>query len=135
MKIVLANGCFDLFHWGHLAHLLAARKLGDELVVSVTIDEFVGKGEGRPVFKDWQRIEMIRALRVVDRALLVTDALDALHTVRPSVFVKGAEYRGKIEPQHQRYCDKHGIEIVFTDTPKWSSTELLRYYESQSGRG
>ena len=37
-SIVLAHGCFDLLHLGHIRHLQKAKKLGDRLVVSVTDD-------------------------------------------------------------------------------------------------
>ena len=37
-KVVLANGCFDILHVGHLRYLEAARALGDVLVVAVNSD-------------------------------------------------------------------------------------------------
>ena len=132
-KIVLANGVFDVLHIGHLWHLQAAKDMGDLLIVGVTRCEHVNKGPGRPVFDEWQRFRMLRELRCVDHVLFVNDALDALNLVKPAVFVKGKEYRGKIEPEHQAYCDAHGIEIAFTNEPTYSSTELLRYYESRRG--
>lgn len=127
-KVVLANGCFDPFHVGHLRHLLAAATYGTRLVVSVTRDAYVNKGPRRPVFSEMERLEVIAHLRIVDSALLVDNALDALQTVKPDVFVKGADYRGKIEPEHYVYCRVHGIEIAFTDEPAYSSTKLLHHY-------
>ena len=50
VRTVLAHGCFDLLHLGHIRHLQEAKKLGDRLVVSVTADKFVNKGAGRPRF-------------------------------------------------------------------------------------
>ena len=47
-KIVLCHGTFDLLHLGHINHLSDAKKLGDLLVVSITRNEFVNKGPGRP---------------------------------------------------------------------------------------
>ena len=46
--IVLANGVFDLLHYGHLIHLEACKKLGDILWVSVTDDLHVNKGKEDP---------------------------------------------------------------------------------------
>lgn len=48
--IVMANGCFDILHVGHVRYLRAARELGDCLVVAVNTDESARglKGEGRP---------------------------------------------------------------------------------------
>lgn len=128
-KIVLANGVFDILHIGHLRHLQAARKLGDWLVVSITKDAYVNKGPRRPVFTDRERREMVQALDVVDRTILVESALEALEIVQPQVFVKGADYQTRIDPEHLAYCKAHGIEIVFTDEPHYSSTSLLHYYD------
>jgi rfaE bifunctional protein nucleotidyltransferase chain/domain len=128
-KVVLANGCFDPFHYGHLLHLQAARTLGEVLIVSVTRDKYVNKGPGRPVFDEEKRAAVIRALACVDEVVLADDALDALQKVDPDVFVKGRDYYGKIEPQHAAYCKARGIRIVFTDGPTWSSTKLLRHYD------
>ena len=35
-RVVLANGCFDLLHVGHVRYLAAARALGDVLFVAST---------------------------------------------------------------------------------------------------
>ena len=128
LKVVLAAGCFDPFHVGHLRHLQAAATHGTRLVVSVTRDAHVNKGPKRPVFNEKDRLAVIAALRIVDHALLVDDSLEALRIVKPDVFVKGADYRGKIEPEHYLYCQDHGIRIEFTDAPAHSSTKLLHHY-------
>lgn len=130
MKIVLTNGCFDLFHYGHLKHLDAARKFGDLLYVSITSDAHVNKGPGRPVFNQFQRAEMIRALEMVHGVMIVDSSLQALQAFKPDVFVKGKEYIGKICQEDLDYCKEHDIEIAFTDEPVYSSTALLKYYES-----
>src|SRR5262245_20549190 len=67
-RIVLANGCFDLLHVGHVRYLEAARREGDVLVVAVNTDESVrrNKGPGRPLVSEAERIEVLAALRCVD---------------------------------------------------------------------
>lgn len=126
MKTVLANGVFD-FHFGHLIHLEQARGMGDRLIVSVTSDAAVNKGLGRPVFRDWQRFTMLRALRCVDNAVIVGSALEALELVHPSIFVKGPDYDiDRIEPAHREFCKRNGIEIRFTTGEKFSSTALFK---------
>ena len=50
-KVVLCHGVFDLLHAGHIRYLKSARNEGDVLFVTVTPDEFVNKGPGRPVFR------------------------------------------------------------------------------------
>jgi rfaE bifunctional protein nucleotidyltransferase chain/domain len=122
-KVVLANGCFDLLHWGHVQHLKAARKLGDVLIVGLTRDRSVKKGPGRPVFTEMQRAEMLEPY--VDSVVLVDSSIEALQRIDPDVFVKDREYRGRILAEDLAYCEARGIEIVFTEEPKFSSTDLL----------
>ncbi len=123
--VVLAHGCFDLFHIGHLRHLQAASQLGDHLVVAVTQSQYVNKGPDRPLFNDTQRTAIINELRCVDEVLVVQDSLDALVKVKPDIFVKGREYDGKIQEKDAEYCRKHGITIAFTDEETYSSTKLI----------
>src|ERR1700712_3098963 len=67
-KIVLANGCFDLFHVGHIRYLAGAKALGDILIVGINSDEQVRKlkGEKRPFMPESERAEIISALKFVD---------------------------------------------------------------------
>ena len=64
--IVHCHGCFDLMHPGHIKYFQAAKNMGDVLVVTVTADEFVDKGQDRPVFNQNLRVESIAALECVD---------------------------------------------------------------------
>ena len=67
---------------------------------------------------------MLRALRCVDEVVVVDSLMDALSRYKPAVFVKGCDYEGKIQPEHESYCAAHGIRIRITETPKWSATEI-----------
>ena len=49
-KVVLTHGVFDLVHLGHIKHFKSAKKSGDFLLVSITSDQFVNKGPGKPAF-------------------------------------------------------------------------------------
>lgn len=132
--IVLANGCFDPMHYGHVLHLQEAAKWG-LLYVSITDDEHVDKGPGRPVFSAEERAHVIRSLECVHGVLIVADVVEALLGIKPDIFVKGAEYKGKILSTHMALCKEIGCEIRFTNTKKYSSTELLGHYDRlQQGR-
>ena len=122
---VLANGVFDLLHVGHVLYLEQASDMGDYLYVSVTRDAFVNKGPNRPNYFQDDRLMVVQALRCVNQAFLCNDALDALEQVKPDIFVKGADYIGKIEHRHADYCKAHGIDIRFTDTPIYSVTKII----------
>src|SRR5690349_25044766 len=65
-RLVLANGCFDLLHVGHVRYLQAARALGDALVVGLNSDDSVRrlKGPGRPVMPAAERAELVAAVKI-----------------------------------------------------------------------
>ena len=71
MATVLAFGCFDILHYGHLQYLRKAKALGGRLVVVVARDKTALRIKGRqPVFDEVARLEMVRSLKLVDEAVL-----------------------------------------------------------------
>src|SRR5204863_9788796 len=124
-RIVLTNGVFDLLHVGHLRFLRAARSLGDVLVVGVNADAAVHK-PGRPLVPDVERAELVAALEPVDYVVIFTSptADDLLRTLRPSVYVKGADYSEATLPEASTASDV-GAELVFLPlVPDRSTTRL-----------
>lgn len=93
MKVVLCHGTFDLIHYGHILLFKEARALGDQLVVTLTSDEFVAKGPGRPVFNEQQRLDWVKAIRYVDAAYLIhaKTGVQAIERIRPAFYVKGRD--------------------------------------------
>jgi rfaE bifunctional protein nucleotidyltransferase chain/domain len=124
-EIVLANGCFDLLHPGHVEHLEEARSFGDLLTVALTIDEFVGK-KGRPVMSWEERAVMLRALRCVSSVVPCKNGAEAIRQWRPDVFAKGSDYEniGLLEAELQA-CKEVGTAVRFTKAPKQSTTDLI----------
>jgi rfaE bifunctional protein nucleotidyltransferase chain/domain/rfaE bifunctional protein kinase chain/domain len=127
--VVVAGGCFDVLHPGHVRLLGAARGLGDCLIVCLNGDLSVRrlKGRRRPVNPVEDRAEVLRALAPVD-AVLVFDEDDpcaALEQLRPHVFVKGADHAGADLPEREVLA-KWGGEIVFVPVvPGRSTTRVL----------
>jgi len=121
---VLANGVFDVLHVGHLAYLRECRKLGT-LIVSVTRDEHVNKGPGRPVTPLNERVEMLRALNIAATVIPCNDLLDAMQQAKPDVVVKGCEYQGRMLPKDLEYMQEHGIVLAFTFTMLKSSSAII----------
>ena len=126
MPIVLANGCFDPLHSGHVLHLQIASRFGD-VIVALTCDRSVTKekGEGRPILPSSVRADVLRELRCVAGVVIVNDVYEALREVRPNIFCKGIDYRDSIDPSIRQYCEDSGIGILITESPKFSSTTLI----------
>ena len=95
-RIVLTNGCFDLLHVGHVRLLQQCRALGEVLVVGVNDDASVRhlKGPTRPLVPASERAEILAALSAVDYVTVFAEptAERLAATVRPEVYVKGADY-------------------------------------------
>ena len=122
--IVLADGCFDVLHPGHVAHLKAARALGDYLYVALTDDAHVGKGRGRPFLPWAEREAVLSQLRCVHSVIRVRNAEEALYRIVPDIYVKGVEYKGRLP--EQELVERLGGRVVFLDTqPVYSSTKIL----------
>lgn len=126
--IVLANGCFDVLHYGHLLHLREARSMGDRLIVSLTHDYAVNKGPGRPVNPWDHRAELLRELRCVDDVVGTDTAIRAILSVRPDVFVKGIDYScgDRWTEEIHEACKQVGARLAFTKSPKMSATDIIR---------
>jgi cytidyltransferase-like protein len=73
MKIVLVTGGFDPLHCGHLNYFTEARKLGDKLIVGVNSDAWLTRKKGQPFLPCWERMEIIRNLRMVDQVISFRD--------------------------------------------------------------
>ncbi len=91
MTRVMASGVFDILHTGHLHYLSEARKLGDELVVVVATDATVRKRKHEPITPEKMRVELVNALKPVDRAVLGKegDMLDVVAQLKPDVIALG----------------------------------------------
>lgn len=127
-KIVLANGCFDPLHYGHLQHLQEARAMGDRLIVALTCDEAVRleKGESRPFYSWEHRAAILRELRCVDVVVMSADVAAIIRKMRPAIFAKGIDYaRCEFAPGVKEACADVGAVVAITQTPKRSATEIV----------
>lgn len=95
-NIVFTNGCFDIFHRGHLQYLEEAASLGDKLVVGINSDESVRqlKGKERPIIKEYDRAEIVGALSCVDAVIIFEELTpkELIEKLRPDILVKGGDY-------------------------------------------
>lgn len=135
-KIVHCHGVFDVLHAGHLAYFKSAKKFGDVLVVTLTADQFVNKGPGRPYFNGKIRSEMIAALECVDFVAINNNptAVPAILALKPDFYVKGPDYKNKETDatgaifDEERAAISGGGKLVFTDDDTHSSSELVNKF-------
>lgn len=128
--VALCHGCFDPLHIGHVYHFQEAKKIADILVVTITPDQYITKGENRPYFNMNQRLTMVRELRTVDLAIinLWPTAINTIKEIQPNYFVKGIDYKDSIMPNYlaeKEALESLGGKMLITDTKKYSSTVLL----------
>ncbi len=132
-RVVQCHGTFDLIHPGHIVHFEEAKALGDVLVVTITGDDHVNKGPGRPHFNEKLRCKSIAALESVDIVATVPypAAVEAINQVRPDVYCKGKEYENSnADPTGNMANDvtaveRLGAEIQYVGSVVFSSSKLL----------
>ena len=98
MRKVFVNGTFDILHRGHLELLEFAKSLGDFLVVAIDSDRRVKelKGPTRPINTEYERKQMLEAIRWVDRVYVFdSDAELVSYITDCDIMVKGSDYRGR----------------------------------------
>jgi len=127
-RIVLANGCFDLLHVGHIRYLAGARALGDVLFVGINSDAAVArlKGPGRPLMPAAERVEVLAALRCVDHVVVFDgDTADGLIlALKPDVHAKGTDYTAESVPERAT-ARVVGAATAITGDPKHHATRDL----------
>ena len=136
-RIVLANGCFDLLHVGHIRYLRGAKALGGKLVVAINSDQSVRelKGEGRPFMPAAERAEIVAALADVD-AVVIFDEPDVralIGEIRPDVQAKGTDYTRENVPERDEVLAYGGCIEIVGDPKGHSTTKLLSRLRSGSG--
>jgi len=132
-KIVHCHGCFDMMHLGHIKYFQASKEMGDILVVTITPDQFVDKGPGRPVFDQSLRAESIAALESVDYVAVNCwpTAEETLRLLLPNYYVKGQEFEklqdktGKIQKEVE-VVREIKAEMRFTHEIVFSSSKLIK---------
>jgi rfaE bifunctional protein nucleotidyltransferase chain/domain len=135
--IVLANGCFDLFHAGHVRYLRAAKAEGDILVVAINSDRSVRslKGKGRPILPQRERAEILSAFSFVDYLTIFDEPTVAkiLLALKPDIHVKGSDYTEGSVPEKDT-VKAYGGRVAIVGGPKIrNTTEVIKTIASRLG--
>lgn len=126
--VVLAGGCYDLLHVGHVNFLERCRALGDVLVVAVSSDLRIKerKGEKRPIIPEAERAMMVSALSSVDYGLVAPNpvvdneppSVQMIQTLRPAIFATS-------DPRYHEYANdakQYGTTVVHVADVRLNST-------------
>ncbi len=124
MVRVLATGTFDILHPGHLLYLSEARALGDELYVIVARESMI-KHKPRPIIPEEQRLAMVRALRMVDEAILGSDEdmFEPLLEIKPDIIALGQNQFFN-EKELEKQLKAHSIDAKVARIKSFEQCEL-----------
>jgi D-glycero-beta-D-manno-heptose 1-phosphate adenylyltransferase len=127
-RVVLANGCFDVLHVGHVRYLAGARELGEVLVVGVNSDEQVArlKGPGRPILSANERAELVAALESVTYVTVFNEPTveELLLALKPDIHAKGTDYTVDSVPERD-VVRSYGGRVAIVGDPKDHSTSAI----------
>jgi D-beta-D-heptose 7-phosphate kinase/D-beta-D-heptose 1-phosphate adenosyltransferase len=127
-RVVFTNGCFDLLHPGHTRYLSEARSFGDVLIVAINSDQSVTalKGEGRPIFPESERAEVLAALEKVDFVMVFRDLTPRalISRMQPHVLVKGGDW-GPDEIVGREEVEAAGGRVISIPVSPGFSTSAL----------
>ena len=128
-RIILANGCFDILHVGHVRYLQGARQLGDVLIVGINSDEQVAiqKGLGRPILPATDRAEIVAALESVTYVTIFDEPTveQLLLAIKPDVHAKGTDYTTDSVPERDVVRSYGGQVAIVGDPKDHSTTEII----------
>jgi len=112
---VAISGYFNPVHVGHLRLIKAAKKLGDYLVVIVNNDQQVRLKGSIPFMSEKDRVEIVKALKWVDRVFLSIDqdatVCKSLRKIKPDIFANGGD-RGRGNIPEEKVCQELNIKMV-----------------------
>ncbi|MCL2648210.1 MAG: PfkB family carbohydrate kinase [Phycisphaerales bacterium] len=132
--VVHCHGCFDIVHPGHIRYFQFAKQQGDILVVSLTGDPHVGKGEGRPYIPQELRAENLAALEFVDHVYInpTVTAVELLAAFKPDIYIKGREYEHNSHPgflKEKATVEGYGGRVIFSSGDViYSSSHIIENY-------
>ena len=129
-KVGYTTGVYDMFHIGHLNILRRAKEQCDYLIVGVTTDELCFKRKQKfPVINEQERMEIVSAIRYVDKVIPQTD----MEKIRPvkelgaDVVFVGSDWKGTDAWNHyEKEFAEIGCTVVYLDHTDGISSTALR---------
>lgn len=132
-RVVLAGGCFDILHIGHIRFLENAKKQGDKLIILLESDENIkeSKGKDRPINPQSDRALVLSAIKSVDYVILLPkmkgndDYKKLIKIIKPDII---AVTKGdKMLEQKKKQAKAVGAKLIEVNKliPKQSSSKII----------
>ena len=133
-EVAMVDGGFDPLHDGHVAYFRAAKELGLPVLCNISGDHYVAS-KHPPLLQEDQRAAVIDSIRFIDYTHVSQTTTEAiLEAAAPRMYVKGVDWEAKLPKSQIEICSRLGIEIVFVDTIRDSSSRILANYTTRSER-
>lgn len=135
-KIVLAGGCFDILHIGHITFIENAKKSGDILVLLLESDAAIKnlKGEKRPINIQKNRAKILSALDSVDfiisldKPFKTEDYNNLVINIQPDIIAITSGDPNLENKKQQAKTVGGKVKVVLKQIPEHSTTKLLDYF-------
>lgn len=127
--MILGSGCFDGLHAGHVRYLSAMKKLahlGEGVAVAVAPDDYIMQSKQRK--PHWPQMDRWRTLLECGVEPIAQQAASVAETIRqrkPRLFVKGAEWAGKLPEDVKTACRECGVQVVYVEAPGTHTSEAV----------
>jgi rfaE bifunctional protein kinase chain/domain len=134
-KVIMCHGNFDIVHPGHIRHLVYAKTKAPILIVSVTSDTMITKGNYKPHVPQKLRAFNLAALEIVDYVLIDNNktSIKNLQILKPNYYAKGFEYSNisnSDTAEEKKVIEKFGGQIIFTPGDLiYSSSKIISQKE------
>lgn len=127
---VITFGTFDIVHYGHIRILQRAKEMGTSLIVGVSSDALNEEKKGRkPVYSEFERMQIIKSLRCVDDVFLeesLEKKREYIIKYEADILVMGNDWEGRFD-EFQDICKVH----YFERTPSISTTSIIEVISNQ----
>ncbi len=135
-KIILAGGCFDILHIGHITFLEAAKKTGEVLILLLESDAAIRllKGKKRPINNQKNRAKILSAVEFVDFVVLLpkpfrtADYHKLVLEIKPDIIAVTDGDPNIAEKKSQAKSVGGKVKVVLKKIPEHSTTKLLEYF-------
>ena len=131
-NVAMVDGAFDPLHVGHIEYFKAAANFSMPLLCNLASDKYVAK-KHPPFLPEAQRAEIVDSIRYISYTHINRFDTEAiLEELRPRYYVKGLDWKGRLPERQVDVCNQRGIEIIYLDTVRDSSTRILKRYAKLS---